>query len=152
MKRVALAIAAVTAACGGAAPADNGRALYAKKVLITWGIEPGAKTTGVFLAMTDEAGKQTSYPLGDYDGECRVIKPALAMQALSAVACSRPGGPVVELDASVHDTIDPVIIILKSTTPPGADPDPMVREEVRRVVTPPGSKVEAGLASPAAAP
>ena len=146
MHRLAIALV-VAAGCAGAAPAGSGSgsALYGKKVLITWGIEPGAKTTGIFLAMTDEAGKQTSYSLGSYEGECRVIKPAPAMQAISAVACNRPGGPVVELDASVHDTIDPVIIILKSTTPPGADPDPMAREEVRRVVTPPGSKVEAGL-------
>ena len=146
MVRVAIALL-VAVGCGGAPAAGNGSgsALYGKKVLLTWGIEPGDKTTGVFLAMTDEAGKQTSYPLGDYEGQCRVIKPAPAMQAISAVACNRPGGAVVELEASVQGTIDPVVVILKSTTPPGAEPDPMAREEVRRVTTPPGSRVEPGL-------
>lgn len=136
------------AACGGKTSATSGSgsaALYGKKVSITWAIEPGDKTSSVFLAMTDEKGAQTSYPLGDYEGECRKIKPDPAMQALSAVACNKPGGPVVELDASVTDTIDPVIIILKSTTPPGSNPDPLSREEVRRVRAPPGAKVEAKL-------
>jgi hypothetical protein len=147
MVRIAIAIV-VAAGCGGVAPAGNGSgsaALYAKKVSVTWGIAPGAKTTGVFLQMTDEKGQQTSYPLGDYDGECRVIKPAPAMQAVSAVACNHPGGPIVEIDAHVVGTIDPVIVLLTGTTPPGADPDPMARSELRRVTAPPGAKVEAGL-------
>ena len=146
MRSAAIALLIATG-CGGAPTAGNGSgsALYGKKVLLTWGIEAGDKTTGVFLAMTDEAGKQTSYPLGDYDGQCRVIKPAPAMQAISAVACNRPGAAVVELDASVQGTIDPFVVILKSTTQPGADTDPLAREEVRRVTTPPGSRVEPGL-------
>jgi hypothetical protein len=145
--RLAILLIAATS-CAGAAPANTGSgsaALYAKKVLIKWGIEPGDKTSAVFIAMTDEKGAQTSYPLGEYEGECRVIKPAPAMQALSAVACNRPGGTVVELDASVKGTIDPVVVILMSKSPPGSEADPLAREEVRRVVAPPGAKVEAQL-------
>jgi hypothetical protein len=138
----------VAASCGGKTTANTGSgsaALYAKKVSIKWGIEPGDKTSSVFIAMTDEKGAQTSFPLGDYEGECRVIKPAPAMQAVSAVACNRPGGTVVELDASVRGTIDPVVVILMSKTPPGSEVDPLSREEVRRVAAPPGAKVEAEL-------
>jgi hypothetical protein len=146
MHRLAIALI-VAAACGGKTPANSGSgsAVYARKVVISWAIEPGDKTSSVFIAMTDEKGAQTSYPLGDYEGECRVIKPDPAMQAVSAVACNRPGGTIVELDASVQDTIDPVIVVLKSSSPPGASPDPMSRQELRRVTAPPGAKVEVGL-------
>jgi hypothetical protein len=94
----------------------------------------------VFLQVTDETGKQTSYPLGTFQGQCKVIQPAPEMKAVSAVACNQPATGV-ELDAV---TTNEEIIILKADTKSGVAPDPMSRQEVMRVKAPGGAAIEAG--------
>lgn len=145
MKRLAFFL--IAAACSGGGKktstpgAGNGSAaIYAKKIVMSWGIQQAEKSADVFLQTTDETGKQTSYPLGTYQGTCKVITPAPELKAVSAVACNQVATGV-ELDAV---TTDEEIIVLKGKTMNGGAPDPMSREEVTRVKAPGGAKVEAG--------
>jgi hypothetical protein len=140
-----LATILVIAACsgGGKKPsttADKGPAIYAKKIVMSWGIQSHDDAADVFLQVTDETGKQTSYPLGTFPGRCKIIMPAPEMKAVSAVACNQ-AATGVELDAV---TTNEEIIILKANTQNGAAPDPMARQEVTRVKAPGGAAVEAG--------
>jgi hypothetical protein len=142
-----LATILVIAACsGGGKKATNGAgtgsgpAIYAKKIVMSWGIQKHDQAADVFLQVTDETGKQTSYPLGTYQGECKVITPAPEMKAVSAVACNQPATGV-ELDAV---TTDEEIIVLKVDTKTGVTPDPMSRQEVTRVKAPGGAAIESG--------
>jgi len=142
-----LAIILVIAACSGGSKkasttASSGSpAVYAKKISISWGITQGDASADVFLQTTDETGAQVSYPLGTYQGTCKVITPAPEMKAVSAVQCNQPATGV-ELDAV---TTEDEIIILKANTQNGVAPDPMSREEVTRVKAPGGAKIEAGV-------
>jgi hypothetical protein len=133
-------------ACGGkgkqdTASAGSGSAIYAKKMAISWGLEDhdGAKAD-IFLQTTDETGKQTSYPLGTYDGACKVFTPAPEMKALTGVSCTTDQG-ATELHAVVDGE---QVIILKLIVQKGTTPDPMSRTEVTRVAAPTGAKVEVG--------
>lgn len=130
MKRMVVAV--ILAACGGSTPPAAGpsEAVLAKKFSLTWGIQQAASKADVFLQATDETGKQTSYPLGTYDGQCKVIAPDAAMKAVTAVSCTSG----VELDA-VLEAAD--VVVLK-----GTGGDPMARTEVTRITTPPGAKVD----------
>jgi hypothetical protein len=130
----AIALALVVAGCGGgqkptAPVAGSDQAPYAKKVSLSWGIAPSSTKSDVFLQATDETGKQTSYPLGSYDGACKVIAPAPAMKAATGVSCGE-----VEIDAVIEGAD---VIVLK-----GSGGDPMAREEVTRIAVPPGAKIE----------
>ena len=146
MKRLAFFL--IAAACSGGGTkttstpgaGSGSAAIYAKKVVMSWGIQQGASSADVFLQTTDETGKQTSYPLGTYPGQCKVIVPAPEMKAVSAVACNQPATGV-ELDAV---TTDEEIIILRANTQNGVAPDPMSRQEVTRVKAPGGAAIEAG--------
>lgn len=115
--------------------------VIAKKVALSWGIEKHGEVADIFLATTDETGKQISHPLGRYKGECTVIAPAKEMNAISGVAC-RTGGTGTELHAVVQGGQD--VVVLKLGIDPGVTPDPMAREEVTRVTVPLGVKIEAG--------
>lgn len=141
-----LAIILVIAACSGGSKkasttaGTGSAAVYAKKLSISWGITQGDTSADVFLQTTDETGAQTSYPLGTYQGTCKVITPAPEMKAATAVQCNQPATGV-ELDAV---TTEDEIIILKANTQNGVAPDPMSREELTRVKAPGGAKIEAG--------
>jgi len=142
-----LAFFLIAAACSGAGKkstsaggGSGSQALYAKKMVMSWGIQQGANSADVFLQTTDETGKQTSYPLGTYQGQCKVITPAASLKATTAVACNQVATGV-ELDAVVTED---EIIIIKGNTQNGNPPDPMAREEVTRVKAPGGAKVETG--------
>jgi hypothetical protein len=142
-----LAIILVLAACSGGsknaattAGAGSGSAIYGKKIAVSWGIQQAESSADVFLQTTDETGKQVSYPLGTYQGQCKVVTPAPEMKAITAVQCNQPATGV-ELDAV---TTGDEIIILKANTQNGVAPDPMSREEVTRVKAPGGAKIEAG--------
>src|SRR5438270_3415807 len=105
MRRIAVVLVLVMACSGkskhAAATGGSGsQAVYAKKTSVSWGIEG----TNVFLQLTDETGKQTSYPLGTYQGECKVMTPAPAMKAMTGVSCTG-----VELDAVV--SADEIIVL-----------------------------------------
>ncbi|HEX4421812.1 MAG TPA: hypothetical protein VH165_28065 [Kofleriaceae bacterium] len=151
---ILLALGVAISGCSGAAKpgsAGTGEPMLAKKVALSWGIEPvpgagpgaapGDAMADVFLATTDETGKQISHPLGRYKGACTVIAPAGNMNAVSGVAC-RTGGTGTELHAVIQRGED--IVILKLGIDPGVTPDPMAREEVTRVKVPLGAKIEVG--------
>ena len=146
MKRLAYILIAAACSGGGTKTTSTpgaGRgsaAIYAKKVVKSWGIQQSASSADVFLQTTDETGKQTSYPLGTNQGQCKVITPAAELKAVSAVACNQVATGV-ELDAVATDE---EIIILKGKTQNGGAPDPKSREEVKRVKAPGGANVEAG--------
>jgi hypothetical protein len=140
-----LAIACVLAACGARQTAGSGdgsgsAVMYAKKVVVEWGIhaDDADKTkTDVFLQTNDDEGRQISYPVGTYDGECRQFHPAPEMGAASGVACS-VGPNIVEIHAVIHDED---IVVLKLKSDPQHPPDPMAREEVTRVKIPRGTGI-----------
>ena len=145
MKRLAFFLIAAACSGGGKKTSTPGAgsgsaAIYAKKISMSWGIQQHDAAADVFLQTTDETGKQTSYPLGTYQGTCKIITPAPELKAVSTVACNQMATGI-ELDAI---TTDEEIIILKGKTMNGAAPDPMSREEVTRVKAPGGAKVESG--------
>jgi hypothetical protein len=117
-------------------------AIYAKKLALSWGISESGTQELVYLQTTDETGKQTSFPLGSYDGICKVFNPSADMNAVTGVSCTVDGSPTgTELHAVVQGED---IIILKLVTQQGTAPDPMARTEVTRVSAPTGAKVEVG--------
>jgi hypothetical protein len=135
-----LAIALALAACGGSSkPTTTGEPVIAKRVALSWGIEKQGEFADVFLATTDETGKQVSHPLGRWKGECAVFTPAAEMNAISGVAC-KTGATGTELHAVVQRGED--IVIVKMGIDQGVKPDPMAREEVTRVKVPLGAKIE----------
>ncbi|HEU4733939.1 MAG TPA: hypothetical protein VFT22_38875 [Kofleriaceae bacterium] len=140
-------VLALISACSAAPrPATGtGEPMIAKRVAVTWGIakasQDGERMSDIFLATTDETGKQVSHPVGRYKGECVVIVPAKEMNALSGVAC-RTGGTGTELHAVVEH--GDAVVILQLGIREGVAPDPMAREEVTRVKVPLGAKIEAG--------
>ncbi|HZJ67526.1 MAG TPA: hypothetical protein VFD36_28680 [Kofleriaceae bacterium] len=145
MTRIVITLAFL-ASCGAAkheskTGADSSPAIVAKKVAVSWGITKVGEMADIFLATTDETGKQVSHSLGRYKGECAVIAPPKEMNALSGVAC-RTGGTGTELHAVVQNGED--VVVLKMGIDQGVTPDPMAREEVIRVSVPRGAKIEAG--------
>jgi len=144
MTRLVISLALV-AACSGAAKTGSTAGSSAppviKKVAVSWGFEQHGEMSDVFLATTDETGKQVSHPLGRYKGVCSVITPAKEMNAVTGVAC-RTGGTGTELHAVIQRGED--VVILKLGIDPGVTPDPMARQEILRVTVPPGAKIEAG--------
>jgi len=104
-------------------------AVYPKKIAIGWGIGAAAagKPVEVFLQLTDETGRQTSFPAGSYPGPCGELAPAPEMHAMSGVACA-----TVQLHAVLSGR---EVIVLKLPLGGGA-PDPMAREEVMRTTLP----------------
>ncbi len=148
MTRLVIALV-LLASCGGTSKSgaadgtgpSGGTAILAKKVSLSWGIEKQGEFADVFLATTDETGKQVSHPLGRWKGECAVTTPAKDMNAVTAVAC-RTGATGTELHAVIEKGED--IVILKLGIDEGVTPDPMGREEVTRVKVPLGAKIEAG--------
>ena len=150
-------VVAVIAACSGAQKPRSGdsagsaagsgevAAPGAKKVALSWGIEPhseaGEPMADVFLATTDETGKQVSHPLGRYKGKCAVIVPAAEMKAVTGVAC-RTGATGTELHAVIQGGAD--IVILQLGVDEGVKQDPMARKEVARVKVVVGTKIEVG--------
>jgi hypothetical protein len=145
---IALAFAlALIAACSGKSKqattgAGSGAPLLVKKVSLSWGFQAegqgDAQMTDVFLATTDETGKQVSHPVGRYKGTCTKITPAKEMGAVTGVACTTSGGGT-ELHAVVQSN---QVVIMQMGTTPGATPDPMAREEVKRVGVPLGAAIE----------
>ncbi|HSR98972.1 MAG TPA: hypothetical protein VLM79_18080 [Kofleriaceae bacterium] len=146
MTRIVIALA-LLASCASAAKRESTTGgesvpvVIAKKVAVSWGITKVGEMADIFLATTDETGKQVSHSLGRYKGECAVIAPPKEMNALSGVAC-RTGGTGTELHAVVQNGED--VVVLKMGIDEGVKPDPMAREEVIRVSVPRGAKIEAG--------
>jgi hypothetical protein len=143
MTRLAITLVLVLlTACGGKAktePTTGGEPIVAKKVVMSWGIEKQGEMADLFLATTDETGKQISHPLGRYKGVCSVITPPREMNAISGLAC-RTGGTGTELHAVVEHGED--IVVLQLGIDQGVKPDPMAREEIKRIKVPAGAKIE----------
>jgi hypothetical protein len=152
MARLVIALALV-AACSGAARNGTGQndpkdgaasgavaAPRAKTFAVSWGIEQHGSKADVFLATTDETGKQVSHPLGTYQGVCSVITPGKEMNAVTGVGC-RDGATGTELHAVIQRED---IVILKLRVDQGVKQDPMAREEVTRIQVPLGAKLQVG--------
>jgi hypothetical protein len=145
MTRLTIAlVCALGCSCAGKPRSSAGPSepLIVKRISVSWGIEKQGEMADVFLATTDETGKQVSHPLGRYKGTCTVITPLKEMNALSGVAC-RTGGTGTELHAVVVERGD-AIVVLKMGINEGVKPDPMAREQVIQVPVSLGAKVEAG--------
>jgi hypothetical protein len=146
MTRIVITLALLASCASGAkrestTGGESVPVVIAKKVAVSWGITKVGEMADIFLATTDETGKQVSHSLGRYKGECAVIAPPKEMNALSGVAC-RTGGTGTELHAVVQNGED--IVVVKMGIDEGVKPDPMAREEVIRVSVPRGTKIEAG--------
>jgi hypothetical protein len=115
--------------------------IIAKRVAVSWGIEPQGEFADIFLATTDETGKQVSHSIGRFKGICTVAAPGKEMKALTAVDC-RTGGTGTELQAVVEH--GEYIVVVKLGIDQGVTPDPMARDEIMRVKVPLGAKIEAG--------
>jgi hypothetical protein len=157
MARLVIALALVAAGRGGARTAGSNEpgkdrtgsgsgevaAPGAKKLAVSWGIEQHGSAADVFLATTDETGKQVSHPLGTYRGVCSVIAPGKEMNAVTGVGC-RDGATGTELHAIVERGREQEIIVVKLRVDEGVKQDPMAREEVTRIKVPLGAKVQIG--------
>lgn len=146
MTRLVITLGLLVSCSGPAKPGSttgsgDGPAPIAKKIALSWGIEKHGASSDIFLATTDETGKQVSHPVGSYRGDCAPIVPAKEMNAITGVAC-RYGGTGTELHAVVQRGVD--VVILKLGTDEGVTPDPMAREEVTRITVQVGVKIEAG--------
>ncbi len=135
-------LALALCACGGPTkPESKGPPPIPKRVALSWGQEQKGDSTDVFLQLTDETGKQVSYPVGTYPGVCTVKEPAADMNAQLAIACIAPGGKDTELHGVVQRD---EVIILRLKLDGGQKPDPMAREEVTRVKAPGGAAILIG--------
>jgi len=130
--------AACPATKKGGGSGSAGPAIPAKKLVLSWGISPVGELADVFLATTDETGKQVSHQVGRYKGKCERFTPAKEMNALTGVACVTSGGGT-ELHAMHRG--DEIVVVVMGTNP-GVAPDPMAREAVTRVQVPAGVAVE----------
>ncbi|MBA3463851.1 MAG: hypothetical protein H0T46_28095 [Deltaproteobacteria bacterium] len=119
----------------------GGTPIIAKRVSLSWGVTPQGEMADLFLHATDETGHQVSHELGRWKGTCTPITPAPEMNALTGLAC-RTGGTGTELHAVQQGGDE--IIVLKMGIDEGVKPDPMAREEVKRIKVPLGVKIEAG--------
>lgn len=137
------------AACGGGKKSSStppgtgtgsGPAVLVKKIVVSWGITPKGELADIFLATTDETGKQVSHSMGTYKGDCKPFEPAAEMNAVTGVKCSTGGGGT-ELHAVVQGGEE--IVVLSGGFDEGRALDPMARKEVSRIKIPLGIAVEA---------
>lgn len=148
MTRLLMSLALIAACGGGKKPEStgpgsgtgSGTAILVKKIVVSWGITPKGEFADIYLATTDETGKQVSHSLGAYKGTCAAFKPAAEMNAITGVSCTTGGGGT-ELHAVVQGGEE--IVVLKAGTEPGRTVDPMSRVEVTRIKIPLGIAVEA---------
>jgi hypothetical protein len=141
---IALAACALTAACSAgpkgttAGSGERTAVLPPKTLQLSWGVSPVGELADIYLATTDETGKQVSHQVGRYKGTCAPFMPAKEMNALTGVRCAAGGGGT-EIHA-VHRGSE--IVVVQLGIQPGAAPDPMARQEVTRVAVPVGVAVE----------
>jgi hypothetical protein len=148
MTRLAIALVLGTMiGCSGSAkqPArtggGGGETIVAKRVSLSWGISQDGEMADLFLQTTDETGSQVSHELGRWKGICTKVVPPANMNALIALDC-RTGATGTQLQAVMHGGDE--VIVVKLGIDDGAVPDPMAREEVKRIKVPLGAKIEAG--------
>jgi len=148
MTRLAIALALFgLAACPGpkkpttTTDQGTGEPVLAKKLSIAWGITQQGEMADLFLQVTDETGKQVSHELGRWKGTCAPDKAQDNMKAMIALSC-RTGGTGTQLQAIQQGGDE--IVIMKLGIDEGVMPDPMAREEVKRIKVPLGVAIEAG--------
>src|SRR5437762_370831 len=146
MKRLAFALALSLIGCSGASKKEDttgggGTPIAAKRATLSWGVTQDGEMADLFLQTTDETGHQVSHELGRWKGICSKVVPDPSMNALIALDC-RTGGTGTELQALAHGGDE--IIVMKLGIDQGVTPDPMAREEVKRIKVPLGAKIEAG--------
>ncbi len=147
MTRLLMSLVLIAACSGskksaGTGPGSgSGTPVLAKKLVLSWGITPKGEFGEIYLASTDETGKQLSTSVGTYKGTCVPFKPAKEMNAITGVQCTTPGGGGTELHAVVQGGEE--IVVLQMGINPGQTPDPMSRQEVTRLKIPLGIAVEA---------
>jgi len=129
-----------TTGSGSGSGSGSDTTVLAKKAAVSWGITQGTSSAEIFLAVTDETGRQVSHPVGTFKGKCEVATPAADMKALIGLAC-KEGASTTELHAVVQGI---EVIILKLVVMDGATPDPMERVEVTRVKVSSGASIVAG--------
>ncbi|MBA3391375.1 MAG: hypothetical protein H0T89_01970 [Deltaproteobacteria bacterium] len=127
-----------TTTTGGGSTAST---VLVKKIVLSWGITPKGELADIYLATTDETGKQLSHSLGAYKGTCTAFKPAPEMNAITGVSCTTAPGAGTELHAVVQGGEE--IIVLQLGLDAGVTPDPMARKEISRIKIPLGIAVEA---------
>jgi hypothetical protein len=142
---IALALFGLTACPGPAKPtaggSGSGEPMLAKKLSLSWGISQQGEMADLFLQVTDETGKQVSHELGRWKGACAPDKAQDNMNALIALSC-RTGSTGTQLQA-IRQGGDEIVIV-KLGIDEGVMPDPMAREEVKRIKVPLGVAIEAG--------
>lgn len=144
---IALALFGLAACPGPAKPTTSSggsgtsEPVLAKKLSVAWGISQQGETADLYLQITDETGKQVSHELGNWKGTCAPDKAQDNMNALIAVSC-RTGGTGTQLQA-IRQGGDQIVVV-KLTIDEGVMPDPMAREEVKRIKVPLGVAIEAG--------
>lgn len=144
MTRLAIALASLVACSGGAQEKPSrvpGTPMLAKRVSVAWGISQQGEMADLYLQTTDETGSQVSHELGRWKGTCAPATPGPAMNALIALDC-KTGSTGTELQVVTHGGDE--LIVMKLGIDDGAMPDPMAREEVKRIKVPLGAKIEAG--------
>jgi len=129
-----------TTTTGTGSGSGGGSAVLVKKIGLSWGIAARGELSDIYLATTDETGKQVSHSVGAYKGTCVAFKPTPEMNAITGVTCTTGGGGT-DLHAVVQGGEE--IIVLMVGTNPGQAPDPMARTEVTRIKIPLGIAVEA---------
>ncbi|HLL22747.1 MAG TPA: hypothetical protein VK427_11475 [Kofleriaceae bacterium] len=149
---MSMSIVLAAAACSGGsksastgpseatAGSGSGPALLVKKIVLSWGITARGELAEVFLATTDETGKQVSHNVGAYKGTCTAFKPAPEMNAITGVKCVTGGGGT-EIHATVQGGEE--IVVLQGGTEGTRAPDPMARTQVTRIKIPLGISVDA---------
>ena len=146
MTRLLMSLVLVAACSGGKKSqgtgpgSGSGPAILVKKIVLSWGITPKGELADIFLATTDETGKQVSHSVGSYKGTCVPFKPADDMKAITGVRCTTGGGGT-DIHAVVQGGEE--IVVLSVGTDPGREPDPMARKEVARIKIPLGISVDA---------
>jgi hypothetical protein len=143
MTRLLIALALIACSGKGKQPtttgSGSGQTVMAKRVSISWGVQPEGELADIFLELTDETGKQVSHPVGRYKGKCEKFTPAKEMGAISGVNCATGGGGT-ELHAIVQQS---EVVVMQMGTELGQTPDPMSRQEVKRVAVPIGAGITA---------
>jgi hypothetical protein len=148
MTRLLMSLVLITACSGGkksqstgpGSGTGSGTAILVKKIVISWGISPKGELADIYLATTDETGKQVSNSVGSYKGTCTPFKPDPEMNAITGVKCETGGGGT-ELHASVQGGEE--IVVMSAGFESGRKADPMGRKEVTRIKIPLGIAVEA---------
>jgi hypothetical protein len=147
MTRLLMSLVLIAACSGskksqgtGPGSGTGSAAILVKKIVLSWGITPKGELADIFLATTDETGKQVSHAVGAYKGTCTAFKPAPEMNAITGVKCETGGGGT-EIHATVQGGEE--IVVLSVGVDQGRTADPMARKEVSRVKIPLGIAVEA---------